>query len=75
MNIIRTPNAQVFFFTNTYRRGSFSSRVDFALGESGLWHWDQETGMRSLAIRASLRQHRRRDAVKWCLLAEDETVF
>lgn len=43
----RAPDAEVLFFTNTYRRESSKSRVDFALGESGLWRWDPETGERT----------------------------
>ncbi len=40
----RAADAEVFFFTNTHRKDSLHSRVDFALGESGLWRWDPETG-------------------------------
>lgn len=43
----RAPDAEVLFFTNTYRRESSRSRVDFALGASGLWRWDPETGDRT----------------------------
>jgi hypothetical protein len=45
----RAPDAEVFFFANTYRRESSRSRVDFALGESGrgLWRWNPETGERT----------------------------
>ena len=43
----RATDAELFFFTNTYRRESSRSHVDFALGESGLWRWNPETGERS----------------------------
>jgi hypothetical protein len=43
----RAPDADLFFFTNTYRRESSRTRVDFALGGSGLWRWNPETGERS----------------------------
>ena len=43
----RAPDAELLFFTNTYRGESSRSRVDFALGQSGLWRWDPETGKRS----------------------------
>jgi len=42
----RAPDAELLFFTNTYRRESSGSRVDFPLGQSGLWRWDPETGER-----------------------------
>lgn len=43
----RAPDANIFFFTNSHRKESARSRVDFALGESGLWRWNPETGERS----------------------------
>jgi alpha-L-rhamnosidase len=42
----RSSDADVFFITNTHRKDSARSRVDFAIGESGLWRWDPETGER-----------------------------
>ena len=43
----RAPDAELFFITNTYRRESSRSRIDFALGDAGLWRWNPETGERS----------------------------
>ena len=43
----RAPDEHVLFFTNTYQRESSQTRVDFALGEQGLWRWDPETGQRT----------------------------
>ncbi len=43
----RAPDAELLFFANSYRRESSRSRVMFALGDSGLWRWDPETGARS----------------------------
>ena len=36
----------VFFFTNTYRRESSRTRVEFKLGTRGLWRWNPEIGQR-----------------------------
>ena len=41
-----TPNADIIFFTNTYRKESSLSRVQFPLGGRGLWRWNPETGKR-----------------------------
>lgn len=42
----RTADADVIFFTNTYRRESSQTRVQFPVGTRGLWRWDPESGER-----------------------------
>ena len=41
-----TPDAEAIFLANTHRKESIKSRVGFALGDSGLWRWNPETGER-----------------------------
>lgn len=43
----RAPDAEILFFANTHRKDSVKSRVEFSLGESGLWRWNPETGERT----------------------------
>lgn len=43
----KSGDADVIFITNTYQKESSRSRVDFDLGEKGLWKWNPETGERS----------------------------
>jgi len=40
-------NEDIIFFTNTYRKESSRTRVQFFLGDRGLWRWDPETGKRN----------------------------
>lgn len=43
----QTGKEDVIFITNTYQKESSRTRVEYDLGEKGLWKWDPETGQRS----------------------------
>lgn len=42
----RAPDAEIVFLANTHRTDSVRSRIDFPLGQAGLWRWNPESGER-----------------------------
>jgi arylsulfatase A-like enzyme len=43
----QVPGHEIFFFANTYRKESSTTRVAVKLENKGLWRWDPETGERT----------------------------